>query len=445
MTAYYDLGQYGRPVTTKSADAQAWFDRGLIWCYGYNHEEAVRCFRKAAEYDPSCAMAYWGVSYAAGPNYNKQWKAFDPVDLKRSLDTAHDAARRALALVDGASAVEQALIRPLAQRYPSNDPDKVTPIWNDHYANEMREVYRAHPDDHDVAALFAEAIMNRTPWQLWDIKTGKPADGADTSEAIAVLERAMAQPRGMQHPGLLHMYLHLMEMSPTPQRALRAADALRDLVPDAGHLVHMATHIDVLCGLYKNVVDGNSRAIVADRKYLAREGANNFYSLYRCHDFHFKLYGAMFLGQLQPALEAADEMIASLPEELLRIQSPPMADWLEGFVPMKMHVLIRFGRWSDIIATPLPARPRAVLRHDCNDPLCKGRRPCGERQCGGGRGRGSAFDAAFAKVPASRYVFNNTCLDILAVAAEMMRGEIEYRKGRLRCCVCPSAQVGRAR
>ena len=171
------------------------------------------------------------------------------------------------------------MIRPLAKRYPSNDPEKVTPIWNDDYANEMREVYRAHRDDHDVAALFAEAIMNRTPWQLWDIKTGKPADGADTAEAIAVLERAMAQPLGMHHSGLLHMYIHLMEMSPSSQKALRAADVLRDLVPDAGHLIHMATHIDVLCGLYKNVVDGNSRAIAADRKYLAREGANNFYSL----------------------------------------------------------------------------------------------------------------------------------------------------------------------
>jgi hypothetical protein len=164
MTSYFDLGQYSRPVTTESADAQAWFDRGLIWCYGYNHEEAVSCFRKAAEYDPSCAMAYWGVSYAVGPNYNKQWKAFDPIDLKRSLSAAHDAARQALALVDSASAVEQALIRPLAQRYPSNDADKVTPIWNDEYANRMRETYRAHQDDHDVAALFGEAIMNRTPW-----------------------------------------------------------------------------------------------------------------------------------------------------------------------------------------------------------------------------------------------------------------------------------------
>jgi tetratricopeptide (TPR) repeat protein len=375
-------------------------------------------------------MAYWGVSYAAGPNYNKQWKAFDPIDLRRSLNTAHDAAQRAIELVGGASSVEQALIRPLAQRYPSSDPEKVTPTWNDDYANRMREVYRAHRDDHDVAALFAEAIMNRTPWQLWDIKTGKPADGADTQEAIAVLERAMAQPRGMQHPGLLHIYIHLMEMSPTPEKALRAGDALRDLVPDAGHLLHMATHIDLLCGLYKNVVDGNSRAIAADRKYLAREGANNFYSLYRCHDYHFKLYGAMFLGQLQPALEAANEMIATLPEELLRIESPPMADWLEGFVPMKMHVLIRYGRWIDIIATPLPDDRELFCVTTAMIHYAKAVAHAASGNVAAAEEEARHFDVAFAKVPPSRYVFNNTCLDILAIAAEMMRGEIEYRKGR---------------
>lgn len=431
MAAYYDLGQYSRPVTTKSVETQAWFDRGLIWCYGYNHEEAVRCFRKAAEHDPSCAMAYWGISYAAGPNYNKQWKAFDPIDLERSLETAHTAARRALDLVDAASPVEQALIRPLAQRYPINDPDQVTPIWNDHYATAMREVYREHPDDLDIATLFAEAIMNRTPWQLWDIKTGNPAVGADTLEAIDVLERAMAQRRGMQHPGLLHMFVHLMEMSPTPEKALKAADALRDLVPDAGHLIHMGTHIDVLCGLYKNVVDENSRAIVADRKYLAREGASNFYSLYRCHDFHFKLYGAMLLGQLQPALEAADEMIASLPEALLRIESPPMADWLEGFVSMKLHVLIRFGRWREIIATAVPVDRELFCVTTAMIRYAKAVAHAASGNVAAAEDEALHFEAARAKVPASRYVFNNTCLDILAVAVEMMKGEIEYRKGHV--------------
>jgi tetratricopeptide (TPR) repeat protein len=429
MAGYdYDLGAFHRAVTTRSKEAQLWFDRGLVWCYGYNHEEAVRCFQKSAKADPACAMAHWGIAYAAGPNYNKQWKAFDAADLKRSLRTAWKATQKALACLKKASPVERALIEPLAERYPSADTAAVTPMWNDNYAAAMRAVYRAHADDLDVATLFAEAIMNRTPWQLWDIKAGTPAAGADTAEAIAVLERALAQPGGMQHPGLLQMYVHLMEMSPHPQRALRAADALRTTAPDAGHLVHMPTHIDVLCGLYKNVVDWNARATVGDRKYVKQRGQENFYSLYRCHNYHFKLYGAMFLGQCGPALAAADEMIANLPEALLRVESPPMADWLEGFVPMKQHVLIRFGKWKDIIAQPLPRDRRLYCTTTAMLHYAKAVAQAASGNIAAAEEEGRRFEAARAAVPPTRYVFNNTCIDILAVAAEMMRGEIAYRK-----------------
>ena len=433
MTAYFDLGQYRRPVTTASVEAQTWFDRGLVWSYGFNHEEAVRCFQKATDHDPACAMAWWGIAYSAGPNYNKQWKAFDPDDLERSLGLAFDATHRALALLDRVSPVEQALIRPLAERYPSRNPAEVTPettaAWNDRYADRLREAWRAHEHDPDVAALFAEALMNRTPWQLWDVHSGKPADGASTLEALNVLEAALARPGGMSHPGLLHFYIHLMEMSAMPQRALRAADALRNLVPDAGHLVHMGTHIDVLCGRYSNVIESNGRAIDADAKYLARQGAANFYSLYRCHNYHFKLYGAMFLGQLQPALEAADAMIANLPESLLRLESPPMADWLEGFVPMKMHVLIRFGRWAEIIATPLPEDPALFCVTTAMIHYAKAIAHATKGDVKAADEEASRFEAAAARVPPTRYLFNNTCLDILAVAAEMLKGEIAYRKG----------------
>ena len=428
MSDYYDLGPYTRPITTSSKEAQLWFDRGLLWCYGYNHDEAVRCFQKAAKYDPRCTMAQWGIAYAAGPNYNKQWKAFDPVDLKKSLSLAHTATKQALELISHASPVEQALIRPLAKRYPATDPNKITSIWNDDYASAMREVYRAHRDDLDVTALFAEAIMNRTPWALWDIKAGKPAEGADTAEAIAVLERAMAAKDGMQHPGILHMYIHLMEMSPHPERAMRAGDALRTLVPDAGHLIHMPTHIDVLCGHYKQVIDGNSNATIADRKYLARAGAKNFYSLYRCHNYHFKIYGAMFLGQYAPAIEAADEMVATLHEDLLRIESPPMADWLEGFVPMKLHVLIRFGLWQEIIAAPLPVDQELFCVTTAMLHYAKAVAHAASFNLPAAEKEQHLFEEARARVPLSRYLFNNTCLDILSIAAEMMRGEIEYRK-----------------
>ena len=429
MSNYYNLGTYSRPISTASPEAQRWFDRGLLWCYGFNHDEAIRCFQKAAEYDPDCAMAYWGMAYAAGPNYNKQWKAFDVIDLEKSLTIAHGAAKKALALLDRASPIEQALIRPLAKRYPTSDTAAVTPIWNDDYAAAMREVYRDFSGDLDVCALAAEALMNRTPWALWDIASGKPAAGADTGELIVMLEKAMALPGGLEHPGVLHMYIHLMEMSPRPERALKAADALRNLVPDAGHLNHMPTHIDVLCGQYRDVVESNTAAIAADRKYLEREGAVNFYSLYRCHDYHFKIYGGMFLGQPGPALEAADEMIATLSEELLRVQSPPMADWLEGFVPMKMHALIRFGRWREIIATPLPSDPGLFCVTTAMIHYAKAVAHAASGGVASADAEAKLFESARQRVPDSRYVFNNTCIDILAVAAEMMRGEIAYRKG----------------
>jgi tetratricopeptide (TPR) repeat protein len=430
MSDYYDLGSYSRKISTTSAEAQTWFDRGLAWCYGYNHDEAVRCFEKAAKADPSCAIAWWGIAYAAGPNYNKQWKAFDVVDLERSLKSAYGATAEALKRAGSASAVEKALIEPLALRYPLDDPGQVTPIWNDDYAAAMRKVYQAYPKDLDVAALFAEAIMNRTPWQLWDIASGKPAEGADTLEAIRVLEKAMRLAGGANHPGLLHMYVHLMEMSPFPERALMASDRLRHAVPEAGHLLHMPTHIDVLCGDYKNVVEWNDRAIKADRKYLAQEGALNFYSLYRCHNYHFKIYGAMFMGQLAPALAAAEEMAATLTEDLLTIEVPPMADWLESFVPMKLHVLIRFGRWPDIIATKLPENQALYCVTTAMIHYAKAVAHAASGNVAAADAEAERFAAAVAKVPPTRYLFNNTCLDILAVAAEMMKGEIAYRKGR---------------
>src|SRR5262249_10756270 len=210
-------------------------------------------------------------------------------------------------------------------------------------------------DDLEVRSVFAEAIMNLTPWRMWDLKTSGIAEGAGTAEAVAMLESAFRDlPAAWNHPGLLHLYVHLMEMSPFPQRALRAGDRLRDLVPDAGHLIHMPTHIDVLCGHYRDVLVYNQSAIIADRKFLAREGALNVYALYRTHDHHFAIYGAMFLGKPGAAMAAGKELIDPTPEELLRIPSPPMADFVEGYLPMKQHVLIRFGKWREIIAQELP-------------------------------------------------------------------------------------------
>ena len=431
MSDYYDLGTYSRAVTTGSPLAQRWFDRGLAWTYGYNHDEAIACFRKALDADPGCAMAWWGIAYAAGPNYNKPWEAFDEEDARRSLQTAFEAVGRAEALSGAATETEKALIGALRSRYPSSVPAADMCPWNDDYAAAMRAVHREHGDDADVDALFAEAIMNQTPWALWDLKTGTVAEGADTAEAIAILEKAMRRRRDRgeePHAGLLHMYIHLMEMSPHPERALTACDQLRDLVPDAGHLRHMPTHIDVLCGDYRAVVETNHAAIKADRKYMEREGSVNFYSLYRCHNYHFKIYGAMFLGRYRPAIEAAEEMVSTLPGEVLTVRSPPMADWLEGFVSMKQHVLVRFGKWSEIVGQDLPEDPElfcvttAMMRYAMSVAHgALGNVDAAERQT-------VRFEEAVAAVPGSRYVFNNRCVDILAIAREMMLGEIAYRR-----------------
>jgi tetratricopeptide (TPR) repeat protein len=426
---YYDLGTHTRPVTTSSPSAQMWFDRGLVWSYAFHHEEAVSCFEAAAAADPDCAMAYWGIAYALGPNYNKPWEFFDGEELARTVERTHAAVERAHERADGATPVEQALIRALRCRYPEGEAVEDCSVWNKAYADSMRAVHALAPDDLDVTTLHADAQMNLTPWRLWDLRTGLPAEGARTLEAKAALEQAISTGPGKKHPGLLHMYIHLMEMSPTPEAALSVADRLRGLVPDAGHLQHMPTHLEVLCGDYRRVVSDNTSAIVADEKYRARAGAMNFYTLYRSHNYHFKIYGAMFLGRSTTALETAAQLEASIPEELLRVPSPPMADWLEGFLAMRVHVLIRFGHWSDIMELPLPADPQlycvtTAMLHYARGVACSatGRIPEAETER-------ELFRQAVSRVPVTRMLFNNTCADILAIASAMLDGELEYRKG----------------
>jgi len=224
------------------------------------------------------------------------------------------------------------------------------------------------------------------------------------------------------------MYIHVMEMSPFPEKALRACDELRLLVPDSGHLCHMPSHIDVRCGHYYEAVMSNNRAIAADRIYLANEGAINFHTLSRIHNLHLKIYASLFLGQYGSALEAAAEIVATTPEELLRIENPAMADWMEAYMGMKAHIYIRFGKWQEIVDEPLPADPELysmttavwhyakTIAHAALENV-----PAAEKQR-------ALFYQAVARVPETRYLFNNTCLDVLKIAEQMLLGEIEYRK-----------------
>jgi tetratricopeptide (TPR) repeat protein len=425
----FDLGGYRRAVSTSSEVAQRWFDRGLIWSYAFNHEEAITCFKRAIAADPGFAMAYWGVAYAAGPNYSKQWDAFDDDDLRASLRGSREATVRAADLAATGSQLERDLIRALEARYPSDQPNGDLGQRNVAYADAMGEVYRTHRNDLDVAALYADALLNITAWSLWDLESGRPADGARTIEAKDVLEEAMQANGGMTHPGILHFYIHLMEMSPQPEVAQAAADALRSLVPDAGHLVHMPTHIDVLVGDYARVISDNEAAIAADDRFVAAVGALNFYTLYRAHDHHFRIYGAMFAGRRTVALEAAAALEAALPEELLRVEAPPMADWLESFVGMRLHVLVRFGMWDELIAEPLPQDPALYCVTNALTHYAKGVALAATGQLASAQHQQQQLETAIARVPASRYLFNNTALDILAIAVAMLDGEVAYRRG----------------
>ncbi|KAL2843310.1 hypothetical protein BJY01DRAFT_215875 [Aspergillus pseudoustus] len=443
---YYNLGTYTRRIKTSNPHTQTWFNRGLIWTYAFNHEEAAKCFEKAIAHDPTCALAHWGLAYTLGPNYNKPWQFFDEVELAETIRRTHEAARAAKELVSseadaGAnSTVAKALVDAVQFRYPQSQPPKAESqrgetsadacsAWNARYSDAMLDAYGLFPDDLDVATLYADSLMNLTPWALWDLRTGEPAPGARTLEAKAVLERALAQPGGLQHPGLLHLYIHLMEMSGTPEKALVVADHLRGLVPDAGHLNHMPTHLDILCGDYRRAIASNSEAIASDERFVARAGAVNFYTLYRAHNYHFRIYAAMFAGQSAVALQTAAELEKQIPDELLRVPSPPMADWLEGFLAMRVHVLVRFGLWSELLALEVPddkevyAVTTAMVHY--------GR---GVALAATGRGDDAAaeqtlFEESSKRVPTSRMLFNNTCVDILAIASAMLAGELEYRRG----------------
>jgi len=423
MTEYFDLGSYGRAASGNDT-AQLWFDRGLVWLFAYNHEEAIVCFQKAVAADPACALAHWGIAYAIGPNYNKPWEVFTPEEKAPALAQAHTALAAGLALE--AAPVERALLEALASRYPQDPEIEDYQPFNEGFSAAMKPVYEAYPDDLDVAFVYAEAMMNQTPWQLWDFWKGVPNPEASTVQAQAVLERAFERSEAWDHPGLLHMYIHLMEMSPHPELALRHGDRLTGLVPDAGHLVHMGTHIDVLCGDYENVLSRNLAAAEVDDRYKAHAGAANFYALYRIHNLHFALYGAMFLGQKAAALEAAVRLRGEVPDEVVRVYP----DLFETFVAALPHVYIRFGMWSEILELDLPedkelyTTTNALILYARAIALANlGRHTEAEAA-------GAEFDTAYADVPDDRYLFQNTARDVLAVAERMMRGEIAFKAGR---------------
>ena len=408
---YYDLGGFHRKVTTGSAEAQRWFDRGLALSIGFNHEEAVRCFERAIAADPDCAMAHWGIAYALGPNINNL-----EMDVPATERAAAAAASAGAA--SQASELERKLIEAVSTRYVLPPPEDRHPL-NVAYADAMREILQDHPDDAEVAALTAEAVMILRPWKHWTPE-GEPAP--ETPEIVEILEAGLRS--WPDHPALCHLYIHAMEASPNPEIALPAANRLRDRMPGAGHLVHMPSHIDVLVGDYEMTIEANRKAIVADEEFERRQGAHNFYTLYRVHNYHFLVYGAMFDGQSELALKTARELVTEIPEEMLL----EWTDFLDAFVPTPLHVLVRFGRWEDILSEPEPPAHLPVTRAIWH--YARGLAYAATNRPEEAADERPGFRKAYDDVPETSILFNNSSRDILGVAEAMLDGEIEYRNGR---------------
>jgi len=330
------LGDLHHPVSTANPQAQQFFDQGLRFIYAFNHDEAERSFRRASELDPKLAMAYWGIAEAVGPNYN------DPASEDRFIK-AHDAIQKAVDLSTGASPSEKAYIAAMAKRFPADPKSDLRKAAED-YHDAMREVSKQFPDDLDAATLFAESGMNLHPWGLWH-PDGTPQAG--TEEIVATLESVIR--RDPNHLGAIHYYIHAVEASASPERALAGANRLAALAPAAGHIVHMPAHVYIRTGDYEAAVKTNEQAAIVDRAYIKASGAQGIYPLmYYSHNLHFIAMCAAMNGNYPEAKKNGDMLASHVGPHVKDI--PP----LEGFMTVTMAVDVRFHRWDDILKTPAP-------------------------------------------------------------------------------------------
>ncbi len=406
------LGRHHQAVTTTSRESQAYFDQGLRLVYAFNHIEAESAFREAARLDPACAMCYWGIALTHGSNYNS------PTDAAREK-AAYAAIQEALRLADRVTPRERASIEALAKRH-SPVPGSERAGLDRAYADAMREVARRFPEDLDAATLFADALMNLRPWNLW-----KP-DGSmqpETPEILATLERVLqANP---DHPGALHLYIHAVEAGPDPRRGEPAADRLAPLMPGAGHVVHMPAHIYWRVGRYADAVDVNVRAVRADQAYFAKRNASPIYrGLYYPHNIDFIWQSASMDGRAADTIRAAREFAESAPPAMIR----EMSD-METAPAAPLFALVRFGRWDEVLRQPAPPAEWPYVTGAWRYArglafAATGRRPEAEAEL-------AALRQIAASVPADRTLagFFKTRA-ILDLAANVLAGEIAARSGQ---------------
>ena len=366
----YDFGvpanyAFAEKITCSNDEARRMYVEAFGHMLNYNHEQAIACFTKCTELDPNCAMAWWGIAYCLSSSYN--WSA--------GLGPGYDAISQAVSLKDHCSELEQDLIMALSKRHTKEARDNANPAalnmgnspeLNQAFADAMAPLYEKYSGDLDVTAVYVEALMNLNPWTLWnkDASTGEitPVDDS-TLMLIKIMEDAFENvPGAKEHPALCHLYCHALELSPYPERALPAADVLRTLMPGCGHLVHMPSHIDAWVGQWKEAMDCNIAAVKADDHYVELTGnESQFYKFYRMHNHHFVVWCAMFEGQYETAMKYARKAVDTLPEGdenhgaqfMLAGIIPMGAIFLESYVTMPWHVMIRFGKWDEILAEPM--------------------------------------------------------------------------------------------
>jgi tetratricopeptide (TPR) repeat protein len=408
------LGGFQRPVTTSSAEAQGFVNQGLMLLYAFNHDEAIRAFGEAVKADPKCAMAHWGIAFANGPHIN--FPLVPPPRAKAAWAALGEARKHAAA----GTPCERALIAALATRYADPQPEDRAPL-DRAFADAMRKVRAQFPADADVAALAAEAVMDLRPWDLWTAD-GKPQP--ETPEVLSLLDAALlANPN---HPLALHLYVHAVEASPEPGRADAVANRLRNVAPGLSHLVHMPSHIDVLRGRWLQAIEANDRAIKVDVAYRKLSPSQGFYRLYMAHNRHMLMFAAMMSGRSKLALDASRAMIAEIPAEWLK--EPGNAGIVDGFNAAPIEVLMRFGKWEEMLKEPEPdamfpiARAlRLAFRGVAYAALGKPEEARKEQ---------AAFAAAIAKVPPEAQAGNNKAPTLFAVAGPVLEGEILLGEGK---------------
>lgn len=380
--------------------------------FGFNHAEAVRCFERAIDCDPTSPMPWWGIAYAHGMNIN------DPIMTDARWKAATAAADQAIRLRDNATPKERMLIDAVAARYSWPAPAEQRDL-DEAYMRAMRRAHEQYSSDHDIASLYAESMMNLQPWDYWTV-SGEPKGAIE--EVIEVLEGVLADEP--DHPSATHFYIHAVEASNDPFRAIAVADALADRVPGAGHLVHMPSHIYVRVGQYADAADANVRAAAVDRAFFDANPEPGLYWLYYMHNLHFIAFTSMMECRYEPAIAAARRMEEEAPEEMLR----EYGGLVEGIMATTYHVLIRFGKWEEILEEE--QRPEYRLVSRAVHHYARGIAYSALDQPAEAREEMALFEEAWAKIPEDWWVFNNRVDQVLPIARAMLEGELAFREGR---------------